>query len=167
MICYTIHVRYENSCESLKYERVDIVIAENITFLRKRAKLTQEELAEQINVSRQAVAKWEKGEAVPDVYNCAALADVFDVTVDELISKQDDEFGLGVPPKGKYFFGVVKVGERGQIVIPKKASDVFKIEAGDSLIVVGDEERGIAIVPQKSVFNFLGMTNIFGKDKKK
>lgn len=143
-----------------------IMIAENIVSLRKRAKLTQEELAEQINVSRQAVAKWEKGEAVPDVYNCAALADVFGVSVDELIAKHDDEFGLGVPPKGKYFFGVVKVGERGQIVIPKKAREVFRIEAGDSLIVVGDEERGIAVVPQKSIFNFMNLANIFGKDKK-
>lgn len=146
-------------------ERMVTMIAENIISLRKKAKLTQEELAEQIGVSCQTVAKWEKGEAVPDVYNCASLADLFEVTVDALISEQDSE--LGVPPKGKYFFGVVKVGERGQIVIPKKAREVFKINAGDSLIVVGDEERGIAIVPQKGIMQFLNMSNIFGKDKSK
>ena len=49
-------------------------------------------------------------------------------------------------PDGKYIFGTVKVGERGQIVIPKEARDVFDIKAGDTLLVLGDEAQGIAIV---------------------
>jgi len=48
-------------------------------------------------------------------------------------------------PDGKYIFGTVKVGERGQIVIPK-ARDVFDIKAGDTLLLLGDEAQGIAIV---------------------
>ena len=48
--------------------------------------------------------------------------------------------------KGKYLFGTVKIGERGQIVIPKEARDVFNINPGDNLLLVGDEEKGIAIV---------------------
>lgn len=48
-------------------------------------------------------------------------------------------------PKGKHIFGTVKVGERGQIVIPKEARDLFDIEPGDILLVLGDEEQGIAI----------------------
>ncbi|MBR4850506.1 MAG: AbrB/MazE/SpoVT family DNA-binding domain-containing protein [Tidjanibacter sp.] len=48
--------------------------------------------------------------------------------------------------KDKYIFGVVKVGEKGQIVIPKEAREVFGIEAGDSLLVLGDRTKGIAIV---------------------
>jgi AbrB family looped-hinge helix DNA binding protein len=48
--------------------------------------------------------------------------------------------------KGKYFFGTVKIGERGQIVIPKEARDVFEITPGDNLLLVGDVEKGIAIV---------------------
>ncbi len=47
---------------------------------------------------------------------------------------------------GKHIFGTVKVGERGQIVIPKKAREVFSIHPGDTLLVLGDEKRGIAIV---------------------
>jgi AbrB family looped-hinge helix DNA binding protein len=47
---------------------------------------------------------------------------------------------------GEHMFGTVKVGARGQIVIPKEARDVFDIETGDALLVIGDEERGIAIV---------------------
>ncbi len=49
-------------------------------------------------------------------------------------------------PKGKHMFGVVKVGERGQIVIPKRARDIFQIQPGDGLLVLGDEEQGLALV---------------------
>ena len=46
---------------------------------------------------------------------------------------------------GKYIFGVVKVGERGQIVIPKEARELYEIKAGDSLMVLGDQ-KGIAML---------------------
>ena len=46
---------------------------------------------------------------------------------------------------GRYIFGVVKVGERGQIVIPKEARELYNIKAGDSLMVLGDQ-RGIAML---------------------
>lgn len=49
-------------------------------------------------------------------------------------------------PAGKHIFGTVKVGEKGQIVIPKEARDVFNIKPGDTLLLLGDEEQGIAIV---------------------
>ena len=49
-------------------------------------------------------------------------------------------------PKGKHIFGTVKVGERGQIVIPKEAREMFDINPGDILLVLGDEEHGIAVV---------------------
>ena len=47
--------------------------------------------------------------------------------------------------KGHYIFGTVKVGESGQIIIPKEARQVFDIKAGDTLIVLGDEKWGIAV----------------------
>ena len=46
----------------------------------------------------------------------------------------------------QYVFGVCKVGEKGQIVIPKQARDVFDIKPGDSLLLLGDTEKGMAIV---------------------
>lgn len=46
----------------------------------------------------------------------------------------------------KFIFGTVKVGEKGQIVIPKEARDVFDIKPGDTLLVLGDKDQGIAIV---------------------
>ena len=48
--------------------------------------------------------------------------------------------------KGQHIFGTVKVGEKGQIVIQKEARQIFDIKAGDTLLVLGDEEQGLAIV---------------------
>ena len=47
---------------------------------------------------------------------------------------------------GKYIFGVVKVGDKGQIVIPREARKIFNIQPGDSLLVLGDEAQGLALV---------------------
>ena len=52
---------------------------------RKQARLSQESLAEQLNVSRQAVSKWECGEALPDTENLIALAKLYNLSLDELI----------------------------------------------------------------------------------
>ena len=48
--------------------------------------------------------------------------------------------------KGKYLFGICKVGEKGQIVIPREARKIFDIKSGDSLVLFGDEKRGLALV---------------------
>ncbi|MBP2079128.1 AbrB/MazE/SpoVT family DNA-binding domain-containing protein [Oceanobacillus polygoni] len=57
-------------------------------------------------------------------------------------------------PEGKHIFGVVKVGTKGQIVIPKDARDIFDIKPGDSLLMLGDEKQGIALVKQDAFFEF-------------
>ena len=127
----------------------------NLVQLRKLHHLSQEELAEKVGVSRQTLSKWETGESIPDIVRCKQLADVFTVTLDDLVKFESNEFfGLAVPPKGKHVFGVVTVGEKGQIVIPAKARKIFDINAGDQLLILGDEEQGIAIV--KSDHWFLG-----------
>ena len=103
-------------------------IAYNLTTLRQLNKFSQEEVAERIGVSRQAVAKWETGQSIPDILNCDALAKLYDVELDDLIHYDQEQTGESIPPKGKHIFGTVRVGERGQIVLPKQARDVFKIK---------------------------------------
>ena len=49
----------------------------------------------------------------------------------------------------KVIFGVVKIGDKGQIVIPKEARDVFGLKPGDSLLVLSDKSKGIALVKTK------------------
>ncbi len=132
------------------------MISENLRTLRKMKKLSQEQAAEAAGVSRQAYTRWEKGETVPDIKNCMALADFYEVSLDELVNFSGQETGkLPVPPKGKHLFGVVNVGEKGQIVIPKKARDIFGIKAGDRLIVLGDEQQGIALLPEDRMLEFM------------
>ena len=68
------------------------------------------------------------------------------MTVDDLINyEKKDSLGLEVPPKGKHIFGMVKVGEKGQIVIPKEARKLFQVEPGDTLLILGDERNGIIV----------------------
>ena len=124
--------------------------------LRMQKGLSQDELAEKIMVTRQAVSRWENGESLPDIERCKRLADVFGVTVDDLINyEKKDSLGLEVPPKGKHIFGMVKVGEKGQIVIPAKARKIFDIRPGDNLIVLGDEGQGIALIKEKGLLDLL------------
>ncbi len=96
--------------------------------------------------------KWESGESAPDVINCNALAEMYNVSMDDLVNYNEKERdGLAIPPKDKHMFGCVSVGERGQIVIPKKAREIFDIKPGDRLMVLGDEDperAGIAIVKE-------------------
>lgn len=56
---------------------------------------------------------------------------------------------------GKYIFGVVKVGERGQVVIPKEAREIYEIKAGDSLIVLGDQ-KGMALLKTEVFQDVIG-----------
>jgi AbrB family looped-hinge helix DNA binding protein len=133
--------------------------ADNLIELRKLNNLSQEDIAEKIGVSRQTLSKYETGESLPDIERCKMLADLLGVTMDDLISyeKNDsDNLGCVIPPKGKHIFGMVKVGDKGQIVIPAKARKIFDIKTGDNLIVLGDEFQGIALIKETGL---LGLIN--------
>lgn len=137
---------------------------DNLVQMRKVLQLTQEDIAEKLGVTRQSVAKWESGESIPDLDKCKQLADVFGVSLDDLANYEPEEnLGLGLPPKGKHLFGLVTVGDKGQIVIPAKARKIFEISTGDQLVVLGDEGQGLALVKAS---NFLSLANMVKKLKK-
>ena len=119
------------------------MISSNIVSLRKKKGLSQEALADRIGVSRQTVAKWESGESAPDVVHCDAMAEIFEVTLDALVHENME---MGPPPQGRYVFGTVTVGEKGQIVIPVKARRIFNIKPGDDLMVLGADNQGLALI---------------------
>lgn len=130
---------------------------DNLVQMRKMKNLTQEDIAEKVGVTRQAVAKWEAGETIPDLDKCKILAEIFDVSLDDLANYEPERnLGLGLPPKGKHLFGMVTVGDKGQIVIPAKARKVFGISAGDQLVILGDEAQGLAIMKSE---NFLALAD--------
>lgn len=66
---------------------INLKIAKNLTYYRKRANLTQAELAEKINYSDKSVSKWEVGNGIPDVYILLQLARLFGVTLNELVGE--------------------------------------------------------------------------------
>ena len=122
------------------------MIGKNLQKLRKQKNLTQEALAEHVGVARQTIAKWETGESVPDLEMAAKLASVMEVSLDDLTNAPEDELDGHPGMRGKHMFGVVTVGDKGQIVIPVRARRVFNINPGDQLMVLGDENSGIALV---------------------
>jgi len=65
-------------------------LADNLQINRRRMGLSQEELAEKCQISRQAIAKWESGESVPTIEKLIFLADFYKVTLDELVGRKDD-----------------------------------------------------------------------------
>ena len=128
----------------------------NLRFLRNKFKMSQEFVADQLNVSRQSIAKWENGETLPDIMNCDALAELFDVSLSDLLHFDPETEGVQIGPKDKHVFGTITVGERGQIVLPKKARDVMEINPGDVLVVLGDTNpstRGLALISDQSFLN--------------
>ena len=69
---------------------MNVEIAQRLAELRRRKGLSQEGLAAELGLSRQAVSKWERAESAPDMGNLMALADLYDVTIDELLRVDAD-----------------------------------------------------------------------------
>ena len=65
------------------------IVAENLVRERRESGLTQLDIAKKLNYSDKAVSKWERGEAVPDAYVLKQLATIYNVSVDELITKKE------------------------------------------------------------------------------
>ena len=126
------------------------MLKDNLAMLRNIHGFSQEELAEKIGISRQAYAKWERGDTIPDVEKCSRLAEIYGVSIDSLVKTEETE-GIGMlppAPRGKNIWGSVTVNERGQIVIPKPTRDQFALTGGQRLIVLSNEE-GIALIPSE------------------
>lgn len=78
---------------------MNMTFAEKLKSIRKQAGMTQERLAEKLGVSRQAVTKWETDAGIPDIENIMAISDLFDISIDELLSNE-----CGTKKKAEYLF---------------------------------------------------------------
>ena len=114
-------------------------LSNNLYLLRRKAGLSQEEFAEKLGVSRQAVSKWERGEAYPDTENLIVISDMFSVTIDELL-------------KSENITGDVE-GEKTEEINDEEQSDrAFRITVGDKVdlnlsgsITVDDDDTKVKI----------------------
>ena len=94
----------------------------NLIRLRKQAGLSQEDLADKLAVSRQAVSKWERGEALPDTDNLIRLAKLYNVSIDEIVgytpekgqAEQADSFANGGSASGDFTSGGGESGNGGK-----------------------------------------------------
>ena len=114
-----------------------------IRLFRTQRGLTQEALAEMIGVSRQTVAKWERGDTLPDVASCVRMADAFGIPV-EMMAR-----GMTAGPPtvdGQKMYGCVRVNEKGQITLPVDVREAFGIRPGSLMLVLADTGRGIALL---------------------
>ncbi|HEL2051615.1 TPA: helix-turn-helix transcriptional regulator [Streptococcus suis] len=76
-------------------------LAQQIRVLRTTKNLSQDELAEKLYISRQAVSKWENGEATPDIDKLVQLAEIFGVSLDYLVLGKEPEKEIVVEQRGK------------------------------------------------------------------
>ena len=100
--------------------------------LRKKHNLSQEELAEKLGVSRQAVSKWERSEASPDTDNLIALAKIYDLTLDELIFGEREEEKTEEPKEDS-------TNENGDDVYINIDADGDKVEIGPDGVLVKEK----------------------------
>ena len=96
---------------------MNVETANRLQMLRKKNNLSQEELAEKIGISRQAVSKWERAEASPDTDNLILLAKLYGVTLDELLRTESDPLpnSEGISLRKEDYYGGEKSADEGEI----------------------------------------------------
>ena len=131
-------------------------LPKNLYELRRQHNLSQEEFAEKLGVSRQAVSKWERGEAYPDTENLIMISEMFSVTIDELLNSDNLNNG-NTEAENEYdsadnddsFFRVnvgnkVKLDLNGEITVDDEDTKV-KIDFDNGDIIVNDEDGQVKV----------------------
>lgn len=112
---------------------MNVETANHLQMLRKKNNLSQEELAEKIGISRQAVSKWERAEASPDTDNLILLAKLYGVTLDELLRTESDPLpnseGISLR-KEDYIYGADKNADDGEIYPDGRQSENNSVPQG-------------------------------------
>ena len=147
-------------------------LAGKILYCRKKAGLSQEALAEKLGVSRQAVSKWETGDAVPELSKLVLLAKAFDVTTDWLLSESEPEPEESpepeIPPvpetpaqSGNWVESIP--GVIGRLIRRYGwLYGVYTALAGLGFIVIGAIARGVSLSMERSFFGDMGGMSPFG-----
>lgn len=147
-------------------------LAGKILYCRKKAGLSQEALAEKLGVSRQAVSKWETGDAVPELSKLVLLAKAFDVTTDWLLSESEPETETPPEPEVTSAPEAPAQGDNWVKSIPGVIGrlirrygwlyGVYTALAGLGFIVIGAIARGVSLSMERSFFGDMGGMSSFG-----
>jgi len=144
-----------------------MLFSEKLKLFRTTSNLTQEELAEKLNVSRQAITKWETGEGLPDIENLKQLSILFNITIDDLI-KEDKIIEIS----GKYFYKEeieidhtkhfdIKINNNYKMNIKPNSEEIVKVE------LFSDEEEKLSELYKIHFDNLYNRLDIDIKGKSK
>lgn len=139
-----------------------MTLAEKLKMIRKQADMSQEKLAEKLNVSRQAVTKWETDTGIPDIENIMAISKLFDISIDELLGnekaekKQTEylfesvtEYDIDEPKRYDMKFGgakqLVLSGYEGEKIRVRLASNTLSTLQSDFKIKIDDIKKRIDV----------------------
>ena len=139
-----------------------MTLAEKLKFLRKQAGMSQEQLAEKLGVSRQAVTKWETDAGIPDIENVIAISALFDISIDELLSNEKGakkptdylfesitEYDIDEPKRYDMKFGGAKQfvlsGYEGEKIRVRLASNTLSTLQSDFKVKIDDIRKRIDV----------------------
>ena len=118
--------------------------------LRKQKGLSQEELANRLNVSRQTVSKWEVGDSTPDMEKLIAMSDLFDVSLDRLVMGKEDEEKPPISAKSEF----------ATVLNEKVLTSNNKKKAKRILKIVGIIAAAILLIDVISMFIYFAVNGI-------
>jgi len=116
---------------------MNIEIANRLVEMRKEKGLSQEALAAELGISRQAVSKWERAESSPDTSNLITLAKLYNMSLDELLNTDQEKFESGEPDEKKAFFDDVAKGKKDQPDYVNFGWRGIHVKEGDDEVHVG------------------------------
>ena len=139
-----------------------MTFAEKLKSIRKQAGMSQEQLAEKLSVSRQAVTKWETDAGIPDIENIMAISAMFDISIDELLSNERGakkptdylyesitEYDIDEPKRYDMKFGGAKQfqlsGYEGEKIRVRLASNTFSTLQNDFKVKIDDIRKRIDV----------------------
>ena len=139
-----------------------MTFAEKLKSIRKQAGMSQEQLAEKLSVSRQAVTKWETDAGIPDIENIMAISALFDISIDELLSNERGakkptdylyesitEYDIDEPTRYDMKFGGAKQfqlsGYEGEKIRVRLASNTFSTLQNDFKVKIDDIRKRIDV----------------------
>lgn len=118
-----------------------MTFGDQLSKARKNKDLTQEELAERLNLSRQTILRWEKDQVFPDISNLKAVAQVLDISFDYLLGEDKPE----KPPVTEMNLQDILVGKKVQLVIYEELLDDY-LAIYDKVCLVLDMEEDMVQV---------------------
>ena len=139
-----------------------MTFAEKLKSLRKQASMSQEQLAEKLGVSRQAITKWETDTGIPDIENIKSISSLFDISIDELLSNENasqkksehlfesvTEYDIDEPKRYDMKFGGAKrfvlCGYKGEKIRIRLVSDTLSTLQNDFKIKIDDIRKRIDV----------------------